>query len=242
MDGWGLDDDRPRACSSQEVIRLDAASRPCPPIKSILPPFKNSTRARPPACCAPPSRSVPDSVGGLPLSGAVDEHASARTMPLVHHPPCPQPNRHRRAQTDPSHTQQEPLKTKTMAKEKIYYKKLPWSPKLIGQPVGPLKGACVRPCVLFLFLTVCRVGLGIRNEPFGRGHARCVLVFCVVGIVGIVGLLPCRAGGGCGFLVGVWGLSCCLSRLQVMKFILTLDPCPVPIPLFFPTVEVTSLS
>lgn len=30
-----------------------------------------------------------------------------------------------------------------MAKEKIYYKKLPWSPKLVGQPVGPLKGACV---------------------------------------------------------------------------------------------------
>jgi len=27
-----------------------------------------------------------------------------------------------------------------MAKEKIYYKKLPWTPKLIGQPVGPLKG------------------------------------------------------------------------------------------------------
>jgi len=35
---------------------------------------------------------------------------------------------------------QEPLRTKTMAKEKIYYKKLPWSTKLIGQPVGPLKG------------------------------------------------------------------------------------------------------
>ena len=27
-----------------------------------------------------------------------------------------------------------------MAKAKIYYKKLPWTPKLIGQPVGPLKG------------------------------------------------------------------------------------------------------
>jgi hypothetical protein len=27
-----------------------------------------------------------------------------------------------------------------MAKEKIYFKRLPWSPSLIGQPVGPLKG------------------------------------------------------------------------------------------------------
>jgi hypothetical protein len=35
---------------------------------------------------------------------------------------------------------QEPLRTKTMAKEKIFFKRLEWSSKMIGQPVGPLKG------------------------------------------------------------------------------------------------------
>ncbi|TFJ88029.1 hypothetical protein NSK_000383 [Nannochloropsis salina CCMP1776] len=33
----------------------------------------------------------------------------------------------------------EPLRTKTMAKEKIFFKRLEWSSKMIGQPVGPLK-------------------------------------------------------------------------------------------------------
>lgn len=32
------------------------------------------------------------------------------------------------------------MKTKTLAREKVFFKKLVWSPKYIGQPVGPLKG------------------------------------------------------------------------------------------------------
>lgn len=32
------------------------------------------------------------------------------------------------------------MKTKTLAREKVFFKKLIWSPKMIGQPVGPLKG------------------------------------------------------------------------------------------------------
>lgn len=160
------------------------------------------------------------SVACLCVVGRSNGHASARTMPLLVPPPPmpttkPPPTCTNRP---PPHTQQEPLKTKTMAKEKIYYKKLPWSPKLIGQPVGPLKGAwrvVLGVLFLFLFLTGCGVGLGMRNEPFGRGHARCVLVFCVVGI-GLYFYFFClalRAGDGGSWLWG-WGLSCCLSRLK----------------------------
>jgi len=35
---------------------------------------------------------------------------------------------------------QEPLKTKVLSREKVFFKRLVWSPKLVGQPVGPLKG------------------------------------------------------------------------------------------------------
>ena len=71
--------------------------------------------------------------------------------PPLHHstsiepPRSPLPNPPTHPPTHPliQTTKQEPLRTKTMAKEKIYFKRLPWSPKMIGQPVGPLKGKWV---------------------------------------------------------------------------------------------------
>ncbi len=56
-----------------------------------------------------------------------------------------------------------------MAKEKIYFKRLPWSPKLVGQPVGPLKGACVGCAVLNGVWLACVCGMG-RRRAGGASH------------------------------------------------------------------------
>lgn len=65
-----------------------------------------------------------------------------------------------------------------MAKEKIFYKKLPWSPALVGQPVGPLKGACVRACATGdVYVCMCaqgtwKGGLG-RKQRRRKGYGEC---------------------------------------------------------------------